>query len=518
MSDTIRGQKTFGLSRFRRSFASGDAAGSPGVAKNMPSTREELGEFIRKAFGISVPDVRMCGHHDTPMDYLWASFRDQADLLVWSNRGGGKTMLAAVATLLDAMFRAPVSVRVLGGSFGQSDRLAEYIREVLCKHPELLDGPMTRHRVALANGSVIKMLAQSQRSVRGQHVQKVRCDEVDLFDAEVWRAVQFTTMSSASARGSIEVLSTLHRPGGLMDRLVKSAAQWRELCNGDEGGEDTDRRTATRSGGYRLVKWCLWEVIEECPPGRSCNVCPLEEDCNGLARRGRGFFRIDDAIAIKSRSSRGSWEAEMLCKGAQREYLVLGEFDTSRHVRQFPWQRDWPTYRAIDFGYRNPFVCLWIQISPGGEVHVTDEYVQTAVPLARHAVEILDRTDGVVGKILATYVDPAGRQRESITGAACTELLAASGIPCTWRGSGIVEGLELIRSALAPATGLPKLVIHPRCEKLIEALSTYHYPSPGAAGDADRPAKDGPDHVIDALRYFFINRMRPVMGTERRGY
>ena len=353
----------------------------------------------------------------------------------------------------------------------------------------------------LVGGSDIEMLSQSQHAVRGQHVQKIRCDEVDLFDADVWQAVQFATRSAGRARGSIEVLSTLHRPGGLMHDLVAKAA--------------ASPPPTTAGHGYRLVRWCLWEVIERCDESRRCEDCPLAEDCDGKARQADGFYQIDDAIAVKSRSSRAAWEAEMLCTGARREQVVFGEFDRRLHVRQLKWQADWPTYRAIDFGYRSPLVCLWVQVTPDGSVHAIDEYVRTQLPIAQHAAEILRRDPP--GRVAMTYVDPAGRQREATSGAACTELLAASGIPCAWRTSSIADGLECIRAALAPADGAATLAIDPRCVKLIEAFENYHYAQPGQ-GDPERPVKDGPDHCIDALRYFFVNRMRPGGGVKRARY
>ena len=58
--------------------------------------------------------------------------------------------------------------------------------------------------------------------------------------------------------------------------------------------------------GYRLIQWCLWEVIERCDPARRCEECPLAADCRGVAREADGFFSIDDAIAIRSRSSRAA--------------------------------------------------------------------------------------------------------------------------------------------------------------------------------------------------------------------
>jgi len=473
-----------------------------------PRDRAELAAFVRRHFGLCVPDRAVCPNHQSPMDYLAASFFEQWDLLVWANRGGGKTFLAAVATMLDALCHGPLKISVLGGSFDQSDRLAEYIRELAARQPDLLEGRASRTRVRTATGSVIQMLAQSQTAVRGQHVQKIRCDEVDLFDPEVWRAVQFATRSVKGARGSIEVISTLHRSGGLMQTLVDQARTGALLTSGGQGGSG-------QPGGYRLIQWCLWEVIERCPESRRCEPCALAPDCRGVARNANGFFAIDDAIAIKARSSRAAWEAEMLCQGVRRDWLVFPEFAAAQHCREVEYVRDWPLYRAIDFGYRNPLVCLWLQVTPAGAVHVLQEYVASRRALSEHAKEILARDPGPAA---ATYVDPAGKAKEATSGAACTDMLAWEGIPCTFRPSTIAEGLELIRMCLAPADGGPRLAIHPRCRLLRDAFENYHYPPPDAIGERDKPVKDGPDHVLDALRYFMIHRVRPGAGMERKAY
>jgi hypothetical protein len=289
-----------------------------------------------------------------------------------------------------------------------------------------------------------------------------------------------------------------------MDELVRAAR--RGAANRDAEGAPTS--------GYRLINWCLWEVIERCPPERACKGCLLADDCKGISRRGRGFFRIDDAITIKARSSRAAWESEMLCRGPARQHAVFAEFDASRHARPLTYCADWPLYRAIDFGYASPLVCLWLQVTPGGCVHVLDEYICARLPLAKHAAAILAREPA---RAKLTYVDPAGRQHETASGTACVDILREVGMPCTWRRSNIVDGLELIRAALAPAVGEPTLLIDSRCAGLIDALGSYHYPAPGK-GDPEAPVKDGPDHAVDALRYFFINRMQPGSKTKRGRY
>ena len=464
-----------------------------------PTTRDEIAQWVSENLHLHVPNRAICSSHDSPLDYLSESFLDDsgdsADRLVWANRGGGKTMLAAIAALLDGLYKAPIDIRILGGSFDQSDRLADYLRNFLSGDlVECVAGKMTRQRIRLTGDADIRMLSQSQKAVRGQHAQKIRCDEVDLFDPDVWKALQFTTRSSDRTRGGIEIFSTLHRAGGLMEQLVEQAR---------------------RGVGFRMFNWCIWEVIEKCTPPRRCDNCPLSDDCQGKARRADGFFKIDDAIAIKARSSRNAWEAEMLCLGAKHDWLVFGEFDQATHIADLEYCPDWPTYRAIDFGYTSPLVCLWIQLTPAGVVHIIDEYAHARRSIAQHAVGILAHNPVPV---VTTYVDPAGQAKESTSGAACTELLASAGIRCCWRVSTINEGLELIRAALAPASGPVRFKIDRRCRQLIEAFRTYHYPLPGSAGDANRPVKDGPDHFIDALRYFFVNRMRPKIGMHRKKY
>ena len=81
-----------------------------------PRRREDLKQWVREHLGIAVPDVRICGGHSSPMDYLWHAYRSDdaslrtpgqisGDCIVWANRGGGKTLLAAVATLLEGVLK-----------------------------------------------------------------------------------------------------------------------------------------------------------------------------------------------------------------------------------------------------------------------------------------------------------------------------------------------------------------------------------------------------------------------------
>ena len=478
------------------------------LRRTRPATKHDLKNYVKVFLGINVPDKRICIDHSSPMDYLWHSFSadaarashsrckrsPNADAVIWANRAGGKTELAAVATLLDCIFKPDCQVRILGGSGQQATRMYEYLTGFLNNGLEhLLAGPALKAKCRFANGSVVEVLTQSSTSVRGQHIQKLRCDELELFDEDVFAAAKFTTQSTQNITAAMELISTMHRPYGLMQQVVSSAPQL----------------------GTPVFKWCVWEVIERCTD-RNCSRCPLSDDCQGKAKAANGYLKIDDCITQIRRASRAGWEAEMLCKRPSRENVVFAQFDPDSHIKSVDYDPNLPLYRALDFGFVNPFVCLWIQVDGDGLVRVIDEYVRSRATIDVHADEIKARTPISEEQVAATFCDPAGKSVNDVTGTSAVRELRTLGIAVRSRRSGILEGIELIRLAVLSGSGQSTLVISPRCPRLIEAMQCYHYPHSGIT-TGELPLKDGLyDHPIDALRYFFVNYNRPSKATTRR--
>ncbi|HUU91251.1 MAG TPA: hypothetical protein VM238_08585 [Phycisphaerae bacterium] len=523
------------------------------LASARPRSPEALWEFVRSAYGLAVPRRAVCPGHAAPMEYLVrAILHPGRDVVVWASRGGAKTELGSVAAHLDSILRPGCQTRILGGSLDQSERMYEYLLHKW-------DGPFagllardpTARRTELVNGSGVEVLTQSPRSVRGQRVHRLKCDEVDEFSPEVWQAAQFVTQSGYGRDGEwiaaqMEVFSTMHRPFGPMARLVDrlSPGDTPRGVTGPErkqGGRSltvaasNDTVAASNDDGAShsapaLLVWCLWEVIEPCPPERSCSQCPLWPDCEGRAREAEGYFPIDDAIAQKARSSREAWEAEMLCLRPRADRLVFAEFEAARHVAPVAYNPSLPLYRTLDFGYANPFVCLWVQVegdcglareSPGAlqpaasvserppphadvdlsrvRLRVVGEYVVRERAIADHAREIAARDPGPV---FATFGDPAGWQRSDVTGTGACQELAHLGIRVRTPRAGILEGVELVRRLLKPRPGGEGgLVIDPSCRWLARAFQEYHWDESADGRRSERPAKDGADHPIDALRY-----------------
>lgn len=505
-----------------------------------PKDAKELRGYLNHFLNFLVPGERVCQNHCAPLDYLWHAYRcdiagansdfqarnttqiqnindhnhgqaeleratrqdhrqdahvesgrdarvpmTSGDCIVWANRGGGKTQLAAAATLLEGLFKPGCDTRILAGSLDQSRRTYEYICEFAdAAFSDFLQGRMLSNACRFVNGTTVEVLSQSMRAVRGRHIHKLRCDEIELFDEDVFNAAKYITHSRDGKLAAIEMLSTMHRPYGLMQKLVDGAA----AC------------------GTPVFRWCLWETIEPCTPDRSCSRCALNTYCAGKARDADGYLSIDDAIAQMRRSSKAGFESEMLCLRPNMENAVFADFDPAVHVARVGFDPMLPLYRAIDFGIQNPFVCLWIQVASGQNYRVIDEYSVRGKRTIEHAVAIKARTPGGEASVAATFCDPAGISKEETSGSSSVEELRKAGIVVKHKPSRIMDGLERIRAALKSGDGQSRFVVDSNCRVLIKSLQCYHYSSTASGTASEVPEKDGEhDHAVDALRYFFIN-------------
>jgi hypothetical protein len=272
------------------------------------------------------------------------------------------------------------------------------------------------------------------------------------------------------------------------------------------------------AAGTKVVRWCLLDVLQRCPPERECASCPLWDECRGVAKvKCDGFFSVDDAIRMKSRVSEKTWQAEMLCQRPSTRGCVFPMFEDKTHVTEAPPtpigpHTDW--WLAMDFGYSAPLVCLWIAVgrdAAGGEqAYVIDEHVRPQQTLAQHLAEIAKRPWPKAPRVAC---DPAGNGRNEQTAKSNVDLLREHGYAVRTRASHIADGVELVRAALKAADGSVRLHVHPRCKRLVQAMSGYRYDR----DNSELPLKDGThDHLIDALRYFFVNRAGHKL--QRRAY
>ncbi len=448
-----------------------------------------------------------------------SSLPSSPDCTVWANRGGGKTFLAAIATLLDLLFKRACQVRILAGSIEQGRRMHDHLRSFL-ERDELghITYRITARRISIpAMKSAVEILAASQASVRGTRVQKLRCDEVDLFDHELWSAAQLVTRSlpnvpgpwGTTIRGSVEALSTMHKPFGLMWKLVgdpnvarasrpcsdllvtvtTESAVVEPPCAPPPNAIDAAslssppslrdpralRGESSSSTPRTLFRWGLLDVLEHCPPERDCSICPLEPECQGRAKftplTCEGHITIDDAVNMKFRVGRETWESEMLCLRPSRSSAVYPEFDPRIHVRRWhgltsPCEISSSSsfsfmIAGFDFGYRSEAVILLAGVTRTGRVHIIREHCKREQILDQQ-IDALDRwreerlfrfrnQPGHEPPLEFVGTDPAGNAKDPHTGKTSAQLLTARGYQVRNRASEIYPGLNLVRDLLNPA-------------------------------------------------------------------
>lgn len=207
---------------------------------------------------------------------------------------------------------------------------------------------------------------------------------------------------------------------------------------------------------------------------------------------------------------------------------VFKEFDEETHSRLLPYNPNWETVAAVDYGYRNPNVWLLIQIGPWGEINIIDELYQENLAPDEFAAEILRR--GLCPDTLTDfYPDPASpgdtKTLENIFRRAGKRAKAR---PHT--GGELVDRLNLIRLALKdritdselnqpqwrshppkPDKRRPRLMISTRCPHTLYEMGEYRYPdkrdeqTETSTKRFELPMKKD-DHTPEALGRFLAGR------------
>lgn len=87
---------------------------------------------------------------------------------------------------------------------------------------------------------------------------------------------------------------------------------------------------------------------------------------------------------------------------------VMQEWDDDLHLRDLEYNPRLPLYAAVDYGYTNPFVWLWIQVDEFDNVYVLGEHYITLKDTDDICKDVLMKHPlYVAGKLVAFYPDPA---------------------------------------------------------------------------------------------------------------
>jgi len=184
--------------------------------------------------------------------------------------------------------------------------------------------------------------------------------------------------------------------------------------------------------------------------------------------------------------------------------VVYKTFSRQVHVIEpFAIPDDWERWRSIDWGFNNPFVCMWLARDRDNRFYVYNEHYRPQMTLGQQA-EAVKRISGDE-RYLCTYADHDAQDRAEF---------AKLGIQTRGARKEIRGGIEAVQRCLKiQGDGKPRLFFFNTCRHAIREHSAYHYPEGTDLRDPkDEPVKKD-DHTCDAVRYLIYGVEGPRAGV-----
>jgi len=291
-------------------------------------------------------------------------------------------------------------------------------------------------------------------------------------------------------------------------------------------------RATTNPGGAGHV-WVKKYFVDPSPPGKS--FWATDSDGNKLiypkdhTKEGQPLFQrkfipaklFDNPYLAKT----GDYETMLLSLPEnQRKRLLEGNWDVAEGaafpefnrdihvVKPFDIPKNWPKFRACDYGYGSYSAVLWFAVAPDGQLVIYRELYVSKVLAKDLANKVLYLEEGD-GTILYGVLDSSCWHRRGDTGPSLAEQMIVQG--CRWRpsdrsaGSRISGKNELhrrfqVQEAFGDEIAQPGLVIFHSCINLVSQLPTIPL-DPKNPEDVNTKSED---HLYDALRYGIMSRPR----------
>ena len=291
-------------------------------------------------------------------------------------------------------------------------------------------------------------------------------------------------------------------------------------------------RATTNPGGAGHV-WVKKYFVDPSPPGTEFWAVDSEGNTlifpKGHTKEGKPLFQrkfipaklFDNPYLAKT----GDYETMLLSLPEnQRKRLLEGNWDVAEGaafpefnrdihvVKPFDIPKNWPKFRACDYGYGSYSAVLWFAVAPDGQLVIYRELYVSKVLAKDLANKVLYLEEGD-GTILYGVLDSSCWHRRGDTGPSLAEQMITQG--CRWRpsdrsaGSRISGKNELhrrfqVQEAFGDEIAQPGLVIFHSCINLVSQLPTIPL-DPKNPEDVNTKSED---HLYDALRYGIMSRPR----------
>lgn len=438
-----------------------------GKVKKVPTTDDELWDWIKDNTGYEIPRVAVCEDHTSPFEFMCDFFFErESALLLLSSREAGKTLAVAIIHYANAELKPGVESCTFGAIEDQAKNAYKHVKSFIYEKdnttgkkrklkPEIED--TLRSETRWLNGSEIKILVGSKSGVNSPHPQKVHADEIDIMEEDVW--LESRNMSSSKTVNGKRYMaqdvatSTRKSMKGLMQMIIN---------------ETKDAEKNGFKPSWKLYSHCIFENAQEVPFCRvtkkedrekrlvqlgkdSCELCEcnkivkgewaenvprtLESVCKGKFFNSRGWMEHEDVKAKFTKNTPPLWVAQMECRRPMADGLYLPTWSRDRHTIKGYEPR--PEYgllwQSVDWGGTEASAVLWMQgplhqavevknnigtvtIIPQGSYVCFKELYEAAMGATRLAAKVIRQEIQYKNqfpgwRIKARFADMAGKQQ-----------------------------------------------------------------------------------------------------------
>ena len=378
----------------------------------------------------------------------------------------GKTVVL-IEYIFARAFQFPGAKQLIARKFRSSAENSvwnETIRDYAARCPasgtlfHLVDSKL---KVLFENGSEIIVTGLDDK----ERVEKVRGTQYITIYLNEATELSYQTMLDVSSRLSQKVADSSGRmavPKMLIDCNPRGPRHWLYSV----GVLHTDPETGNQlpdAGIWARLHWSAYDNKENLSPEYLAILENYPE-------------------VMKQRMLWGKWVAS--------EGQVYSEFQTDVHVvKPFSIPDEWTKIRSIDFGFTNPFVCLWGALDHDGNLYIYRELYKSGVLTGEHA-KTIRRLSGHE-RILMTVADHDAEERAELN---------SNGIPTDPAEKQVLMGIQEVQKRLKEK----KLFFFSSLKHTLSEMDSYTWLPPSE----DRNAKEEPrkldDHAMDALRYMVM--------------
>jgi hypothetical protein len=371
--------------------------------------------------------------------------------------------------------------------------------KALCKYNQ------SKHEWLFINGSVIELAYWDNDSnymnYQGAEYDVIRWEELTQFE-ERWYIYMLSRLRSGGNDYPKAVKSTTN-PGGVGHSWVKrrfiDIGEPEKVHNvpvtDDNGVQLKYPPQHPRSGELAFNRVIFF------PANVFDNMALMNNDPNYLMR----LMALPDNE--RKQLLEGDWDT------FAGQYF--SEFSRSVHVIEpFAIPSDWKRYRAMDEGYNDPYVCLWVAMDREGNAYLYREFVKSKLLSHEQAEETIRRSPNE--KFDYNVGDTSFWNKGKESGKSPFEVFAERGLPLVQATKERINGWKRLREWLHVYDDVDKvtgqtfktarLKIFSNCLHTIESI-------PSMIVDEIHPEdieEHSLDHVPDALRYWCMSRPSPT--------